>query len=241
MFIPKSEERYAIADMITGYGVCESVVHFHSIFKKEDLVNKKIIIQGWGNVASAAAFYLARKGAKIVGIIDRDGGIINKNGLTLEEIEYLFIHKNGNKLSSPDMKPFEETNDNIWDIDVDIFIPGAAAKIVSMSQVERMMKNGLETISCGANVPFVDDKVFFGETADTIDKKISLIPDFVANCGMARVFAYLMQKDVEVTDRAIFSDVSEVIKNYLLRLYEQNTKATDISTRSLLMSIEYDI
>jgi glutamate dehydrogenase/leucine dehydrogenase len=41
-------------------------------------------VQGFGNVGSAAAFYLAEMGAK-VGIIDRDGGLINENGFTLKK------------------------------------------------------------------------------------------------------------------------------------------------------------
>ncbi|MDA9773868.1 amino acid dehydrogenase [Saprospiraceae bacterium] len=236
-YIPTSTEKYAVADMITGWGVSESVKHFHAIFKKEDLKGKRTIIQGWGNVASAAGYYLARNGAKIVGIIDRAGGIISPDGLTMEEIETLFINKNGNKLASDKMMSFEDANEKIWDLDCDIFIPGAASKIVSRSQVERLMAKGLETISCGANVPFVDDKVFFGETAAELDQKISIIPDFVANCGMARVFAYLMQNDVEMTDNAIFSDVSEVIKRYLLELYGDNVESIRISTRSLVRSI----
>lgn len=238
-FIPNTgNTRYAVADMITGYGVSESVRHFYSIFKKSDLKGKRVIIQGWGNVASAAAYYLAQDGAKIVGIIDKDGGVIEKDGMYFEEIEKLFVEKQGNKLTSHKLIPFEEINEQIWDIPVDIFIPGAASKIVSRSQVDRMMKNGLETISCGANVPFVDDKVFFGDTAAELDEKISIIPDFVANCGMARVFAYLMQNDVELTDEAIFTDVSDVIKHYLSALYEENESQVNISTRSLVKSIQ---
>ena len=38
-------------------------------------------------------------------------------------------------------------------------------------------------IACGANVPFVDDGIFFGPTADFADKNLSLIPDFIANAG----------------------------------------------------------
>ena len=37
-------------------------------------------------------------GAKIVGIIDRDGGLINENGFSFEEIRTLFVNKDGNKL-----------------------------------------------------------------------------------------------------------------------------------------------
>ncbi|MEZ4950260.1 MAG: hypothetical protein R2784_20870 [Saprospiraceae bacterium] len=67
------------------------------------------------------------------------------------------------------------------------FIPGAASKLVTRGQIDAMMANDLEVISCGANVPFVDDGVFFGPTAEFTDSNVSLIPDFIANCGMARV------------------------------------------------------
>ena len=83
VYVPRSDNRYAVADMITGYGVAESVKHFYDIFKKEDLKGKKVIVQGWGNVASAAGFYLARMGAKIVGIIDIAGSVINKDRFSI--------------------------------------------------------------------------------------------------------------------------------------------------------------
>ena len=59
--------------------------------------------------------------------------------------------------------------------------------------MDRMIAGGLEVISCGANVPFADPEIFFGATGEYTDKKVSVLPDFIANCGMARVFAYLMQ------------------------------------------------
>lgn len=236
-YVPVSEQKYAVADMITGYGVAESVKHFYDIFKSNDLEGKKVIIQGWGNVASAAGYYLARMGAKIVGIIDIAGAVINKDGFSMAEVEKMFLDKKNNKLVAENMLSFSEGNDQIWDVPCDIFIPGAASKIVSGNQVDRMIANGLNVISCGANVPFVDDKVFFGETAVQVDKKISLIPDFVANSGMARVFAYLMQNNIELTDKAIFDDVSEVIKTYLSNLYEDDKSPYEVSTRSLLRSI----
>jgi hypothetical protein len=38
-----------------------------------------------------------------------------------------------------------------------------------------------------------------------------VIPDFIANCGMARVFAYFMEREVSMTDEAIFTDISQTI------------------------------
>lgn len=207
--------KYAVADMITGWGVAEAVKHHYDLFEKQDLAGKRAIIQGWGNVASAAAYYLARNGARIVGIIDRNGGLLNENGFSADEIEALFVHKDGNQLRSENALPFDEMNEKIWDVPADIFIPGAASKILTRDQMERLISAGLEVMSCGANVPFIDDEIFFGPTAKWVDDNISLIPDFIANCGMARTFAFLMENDIEITDQNIFSDVSNTIRTAL--------------------------
>ena len=231
-FVPDGH-KFAVADMITGYGVAESVKHYYNIYRNSNVDGKKVIIQGWGNVASAAGAYLANAGAKIVGIIDKDFGVIRPEGLTFEEVKDLFIQKRGNKLNANEMIPFEEVNQRIWSLGADIFIPGAASKLVTRSQVDVMIENGLEMISCGANVPFVDDGVFFGPTAKYTDSTISVIPDFIANCGMARVFAYLMNPDVEMTDKAIFSDVSNTIEKAIQRLYDTDPSETGISSLAL--------
>lgn len=238
LYAPKASKRYAVADLITGFGVSESVRHFYRIFQKSNLDGKRVIIQGWGNVASAAAYYLSCSGAKIVGIIDKAGGIIDQNGISHEEVEKLFENKLGNTLNSEKLIPFESINNEIWDLPCDIFIPGAASKIVTNEQVKRLISKGCEVISCGANVPFTDDGVFFGETAKYIDQNISLIPDFVANCGMARVFAYLMQKDCELLDKSIFIDVSEIIGTFLEELYIINPSLCCISSNSLIRCLE---
>lgn len=235
-FVPDNS-KLAVADMITGYGVAESVIHYYDLFRKSTVKGKRVIVQGWGNVASAAASYLTVAGAKIVGIIDRAGGLISTEGMGVEEIKSLFLKKNGNKLLAPNMLSFEETNGRIWSCGAEIFIPGAASKLVTRTQVDTMIQNGLEVISCGANVPFIDDQVFFGPTAKYTDESISLIPDFIANCGMARVFAYLMQSDAQMTDASIFGDVSQTIYKALEEVYSVNPKLTNISTVALEMSL----
>ena len=235
-FVPDGH-KYAIADMITGYGVAESVKHYYSIYRKSSLDGKKVIIQGWGNVASAAAVYLANYGVQVIGIVDKDFGIIKKQGLTLEEVKKLFVQKKGNKINSSELLPFDEVNQRIWNLGADIFIPGAASKLVTRQQIDSLINGGLEVMSCGANVPFVDDDVFFGPTAKFTDSKISLIPDFIANCGMARVFAYLMHSGVSVTDEAIFDDVSKTIKEALQHVFDYNQSFENISTSSLKLSL----
>jgi glutamate dehydrogenase/leucine dehydrogenase len=236
-FVPEGPKKYAVADLITGYGVAESVKHYYSLFKKSSLKNKRVIVQGWGNVASAAACYLAYEGAKIVGIIDREGGLVNEAGFSLETVKELFNNKNGNQLTYPDLESFESVNSRIWDLQAEIFIPGAASRLVTKEQITRLSNASLEVVACGANVPFIDDDVFFGPTAHFTDRTVSVIPDFIANCGMARVFAYLMQPDTEMTDEAIFTDVSNTIKKALQEILERNTTNRNISTTALELAL----
>tara|TARA_B100000886_G_scaffold182811_1_gene125398 strand:+ start:1835 stop:3061 length:1227 start_codon:yes stop_codon:yes gene_type:complete len=225
---PQVSKKYTVADMITGYGVSEAVNHFYHLHN-EDITNKKVIIQGWGNVGSSAAFYLAALGSKIVGIIDKAGGIINNNGFTFEEIRHLFINKKGNKLNAENILSFDEVNSKIWDMKVDVFIPAAASRLIQKDHLERMIARGLGVISCGANVPFADEETFLGSIGEFADKRVSVLPDFIANCGMARVFAYLMNPNSEMTDIAIFRDTSETIMKALKETHQVNSSKTDIS------------
>jgi hypothetical protein len=85
-------------------------------------------------------------------------------------------------------------------------------------------------ISSGANVPFADSEIFFGASAEKADASLSLIPDFIANCGMARVFAYLMSNDLnKLEDQAIFEDTSKTIENALRQSYSINASKTGIA------------
>ena len=233
---PDVSKKLTIADMITGWGVAEAVRQYYEVFG--GFTNNKLaIIQGWGNVAAAAAFYLTKYGIRIAGIIDRQGGIISEKGLGHDEIVELFLSRKGNELNSPDMLSFEEVNSRIWDIPCEVFIPGAASRLVTEDQVNRMIKSGIEVISCGANVPFADAEIFMGPIARLADTNMAVIPDFIANCGMARVFGYLMSKEAELTDVAIFKDVSNIIGGALARVHQFNPKSTGIASKALEMSL----
>ena len=237
-YSPAVSRKYVVADMITGYGVAESVKHYYNIYGGE-LKGKKIIVQGWGNVGSAGAYYLAQEGAVVVGIIDRVGGLINKDGFSFEEIKQLFLNKNGNALNAENMLSFEEVNDKIWDLDAEIFIPCAASRLITKDQIDRMINTGIEVIAPGANVPFADPEIFFGPIADYTDSKISVIPDFISNCGMARVFGYLMSNDIGVIeDEAIFEDTSKTIKDALQNAYNNNNSNERIAKTAFEIALK---
>ena len=237
-YSPSVDRKLVIADMITGFGVAESIRHYFDIWGGK-LKDKKVIVQGWGNVGSAAAYYLAQNGAKIVGIIDRVGGVISENGLTFEEVKSLFLNNNGNELVATNMLSYEEVNSRIWDLKADVFTPCAGSRMISEYQLNRMLKAGISVISSGANVPFADPEIFFGAIAEKADSSLSLIPDFIANCGMARVFAYLMSNDLpKLEDELIFEDTSTTIKNALKATFEVNPAKTEIAKTAFEIALK---
>lgn len=236
-YCPDVSGGYKVADMITGFGVAEAVKHYYNIHGGS-VKGKRAVVQGFGNVGSAAAYYLSQMGAKIVGIIDRDGGIIDQDGFSFEEIKQLFLNKDGNTLVADNMIPFNEINEQIWKLNAEIFTPCAASKIVTKEQVSQMIANGLEVISCGANVPFADKEIFFGSIMEYTDEHVSLIPDFISNCGMARVFAYLMEGKVELSDEAIFNDASMTIKHAIQNIFNANHTKINVSKTAFEIALK---
>ncbi len=229
--------RYAVADMITGWGVAESVRHFYRIYGGK-VKGKRVIVQGWGNVASAAAHYLAKEGALIVGIIDRHGGLLSPEGLTADRVKDLFLSKAGNAFHAQDQLSFEDINERVWDLGAHVFLPCAASRLVTREQIDRMCAGGLETIASGANVPFADKEIFYGPIAEYADDRVSVIPDFIANCGMARVFAYCMQEGAALTDQGIFEDVSTTIAKALDHTHARNKERTHLTRTAFEIALE---
>ncbi|MCL6294074.1 Glu/Leu/Phe/Val dehydrogenase dimerization domain-containing protein [Jejuia spongiicola] len=236
IYSPSVSRKYTVADMITGFGVAEAVKQYYAIYGG-DIKGKRAVVQGFGNVGAAAAFYLSQMGAKVVGIIDIAGGLINEDGFTFEEITNLFLAKNGNTLVAENLIPFEEVNEKIWSINTEIFAPCAASRLITIHQIDEMIDSGLEVISCGANVPFADKEIFFGPIMEHTDYRVSLIPDFISNCGMARVFAYFMERRVQMTDEAIFNDTSNKIKEAIEKVYNKNQSKTGISATAFEIAL----
>jgi len=138
------------------------------------------------------------------------------------------------------MISFDEINDKIWRLPAEIFVPAAASRLVSRDQVQHMIDSGLEVISPGANVPFADKEIFFGPIMEYTDNHLSLLPDFISNCGIARVFAYLMEARVTLPmqDKAIFDDTSTIIKRALQKTFKKSASKTKICSTAFEIALK---
>lgn len=235
-FSPDINKKYSISDMITGYGVAQSVIHYYSIWKNGFGSDKSVLIQGWGNVGASAGFFLSKAGFKIKGIMDKEGYVLSNEGFTTEAVKDLFLNKENNILNSKE-KVFDDKT-NFWNHKSDVFLPCAGSRLVSRSNLDNLIKNGCELIASGANVPFDNVEILYGKVMEYADNTISVIPDFIANCGMARTFGYCMQKENEISSKAIFKDVSDTIYRSLKTIFSMNSKATQISQKAIAIAIK---
>ncbi len=163
---------------------------------------------------------------------------MNPVGYSQEDIRELFIKRQGNKLQADGMLDFEKIDKVIWDEPFEIFIPAAASRLIQKDHVDRMIRSNLEVFSCGANVTFADTEIFFGPTGLYADQKFSVIPDFIANCGMARVFAYLMESEVHLNDKEIFQDTSDTIRTALQKTRSKNNTKINLARTSFEIALE---
>lgn len=138
------------------------------------LQGKRIVIQGLGNVGYHAAKFLSEEdGAKIIAIIERDGALVNDNGLNIEDVYHHMITARTIK-DFPDAR-FDENGIAALELDCDILIPAALESQITSENAERI-KAKLIVEAANGPVTFAADEI--------LNKRgITIIPDVYANAG----------------------------------------------------------
>ena len=138
------------------------------------LDGKKIIVQGLGNVGYHAAKFLSEEdGAKIVGIIERDGALIDEEGLNVEAVRR-WIADHGGVSGYADAK-YVADGLSVLENECDILIPAAVEGVINLSNAERIKA---PLIIEAANGP-----VTAGADEMLRKKGCVIIPDMYANAG----------------------------------------------------------
>ncbi|MCL6284761.1 Glu/Leu/Phe/Val dehydrogenase [Ruegeria sp. 2012CJ41-6] len=138
------------------------------------LDGKRVIVQGLGNVGFHAAKFLAEEdGSKIIGIIERDGGIYSADGLDVEGVRN-WIVKHGGVTGFPDATHVED-GAVLLEEECDILIPAALEGVINLGNAERIKA---PLIIEAANGP-----VTAGADEVLRKKGCIIIPDMYANAG----------------------------------------------------------
>jgi glutamate dehydrogenase/leucine dehydrogenase len=240
------EGSWMIADVVTGYGVCRALEAYYR-HRGEGLEGKRVIVEGLGAVGAFAAYYLEMLGAVLVSASTYDRKtkmvrvICDEKGLNAKDV---ICSRDGTTLPKPGRGHPQITaspsGDEVFDVQADIFVPAATSHTLTASRLKKIAKSGVEVLSCGANNPFAykaSSRTLSAWVRDMLvlqreaDKKFAVIPDFVANCGMARTFAYLMTAGGSTHEAAILGDSGAMIDAAMDRLMSGHKKRTGLLER----------
>ena len=164
----------------TGLGVffvVREVCLMPEVMKKQGLTvgieNKKVVVQGLGNVGYHSAKFFRENGAIVVSIAEFEGAIYNAAGLNEEEV---FQHrkKTGSILNFPGATNLKNSGDAL-ELDCDILIPAALENVIDKNNAPKIKAKIIGEAANGPLTPEADDIL--------AAKGILVIPDMYLNAG----------------------------------------------------------
>lgn len=237
-------EPFKVAQLVTGYGLHKALNYFYEA-RGNHLAGKRIIIEGFGEVGGPAAYYLERAGAKIVGVVaklgESYGWAVNNSGLDVAQL--LAVREKGDLPSGHPACKYGADPAEFWATSADVFVPAANSHLTNLETLDKLRSAGISVIACGANNPFgpkpyapanrspasgappkdgappADGIAKLLTTMRQADRDFAVVPDFIANCGTARMFSYLMEDDRDsITADAILESVDQTIRENMEKL-----------------------
>lgn len=211
------EEKLRLADLVTGFSVATSAVRLME-HRGRSLNGLRVLLEGFGRVGGATALYLARWGARLVGISDVRNVLISEEGLAAPQIEKLLRSRTSNRLPMNQSKQEAAAAMSRYrEIPADLFVCAAASGTVDGPVMDRLDAQGVQVIISGANRPF--HSAFPGDTSvdHEADDRFAVAADVIANCGTAHAFAYQIGRDEPAGAAEIFDSVEMTVCSTLDR------------------------
>ncbi len=192
----------------TGTGIFFIIRRLLSKFKTT--INKStFVIQGNGNVGSAAATALFKEGGNIIAISDVKGGVFNAEGLDLDALQKYVLKKNFVQ-GFPGGKPI--TNEELLELECDVLIPAATE-----NQITKAIAPNLKAkfVVEGANGPTTP------EADELLEKRgIVVVPDILANAGGVTVSYFEWLQDIQ----SYFWDLERIhqeLERIMMKAFEE--------------------
>ncbi len=205
----------------TGYGLC----YFTNEVLKDagkSFDGKTVVISGSGNVAIYACQKATQLGAKVIAMSDSSGYIVDKNGINLDvikqlkEVERARISEYPKRVAGAE---FHEGCRNIWTVPCDIALPCATQNELDKAGAEALIKNGVECVCEGANMPSTPEAVEAFQAAGVL-----FGPAKAANAGGVAT------SGLEMTQNSIrlnwsFDEVDEKLCGIMKSIYKAASEA----------------
>jgi len=166
----------------------------------------RVAVQGFGNVGSFLAKFLAEQGATVIAVSDSRGGIFNESGLDMAAV---LAHKQETGALEGLRGAELITNEELLLLDCDVLAPCALEQVITSANADQVKAR---IIAEGANGPVTP-------AADEIldDRGVLILPDVLANAGGV-VVSYF--------------EWVQGLQEYFWKEDEINSKLRDITTRA---------
>jgi glutamate dehydrogenase (NAD(P)+) len=207
-----SVEGVGLADCVGGYGVAAAAAACAE-HKGWDISDMRAVVQGFGSMGGSSARYLARLGARLVGVVDVNGVVTNPDGLDVER-----LLKSRSPLGEIDRSALRRDDRQApretWlDVEADIIVPAAVADVITgenCGQVKARM------VVEAANIPTTEE-------AERLlhERGVVVIPDYVANGGANAWWWWTILGVIEPDAEQSFRHVSEVMRETVKRMLER--------------------
>ena len=202
----------------TGYGNVYFLLNMLAT-RGIDIKGKKVAISGSGNVATYTADKLLQLGAKVVTMSDSNGTIYVPDGLTREQLDYIFKLKN---IYRGRIREFAEEygceyfeGGRPWGVKCDIAMPSATQNELDGDDARTLLANGCIAVSEGANMPSAPEAVH-----EFINAKILYAPGKAANAGGVSVSGLEMAQNAQMLSWSA-EEVDKKLKDIMANIHAQ--------------------
>ena len=132
----------------------------------------RVIVQGFGNVGSNAALLMRDAGYKVIGILEVDGGLYNRNGIDVKALSD-YRQRNRTVAGFPEAESVDPAD--LLTTECDILIPAATENQITSRNADRVKCKILAEGANGPTTAIADDIL--------ADKHVFVIPDILCNAG----------------------------------------------------------
>ncbi|HYD38804.1 MAG TPA: NADP-specific glutamate dehydrogenase, partial [Allosphingosinicella sp.] len=178
----------------TGYGAVYFLANMLAT-RGLDLVGKRVVISGSGNVATHAAEKIVQLGGKVLTLSDSEGFIHDPDGITQEKIDWVKAHKTKRRgRISEYAEAFAGSTfhpgGRPWGVPCDVALPCATQNELLGDDARTLVKNGCIAVAEGANMPTDLDGVHVFKEA-----RLLYAPGKAANAGGVAVSGLEMSQN----------------------------------------------
>lgn len=200
----------------TGYGLLYFTEEMMSCMKNDSIKGKTVVVSGSGNVAIYATEKAQEMGAKVVALSDSNGYIYDPNGIKLDVVKQIKEVERGRikeYVNRVEGATYTEGCKGIWTIKCDIALPCATQNEIDGESAEILLKNGVQVVAEGANMP---------STPEAIDKFLAagilFGPAKAANAGGVATSGLEMSQNSERLSWT-FEEVDAKLKQIMINIF----------------------